>query len=370
MATRSGDALINFTSNDYLGLSQHPALIAGAQDYAARYGAGATASRLITGNLPPYEVIEDELARGKGCETALIMASGYQANLTVLAAVADAEVIGRNVCVIADRLIHNSLLQGALLSGARLSRYQHNDHEHLETLLRQNSDKNIQSIIVSESVFGMDGDRANLGILTELSTRYGAMLYIDEAHATGLFGKDGFGFCADYAGQVDIVMGTFGKALGSFGAYIACSRTLRDYLLQRCGGVIYSTGLPPSTLGSIAAALDLLPVLQAERDYIQTQAEKVRQKLTAQGWNCGASTTQIIPVLLSDEDAALTLAGELMHDGLLVPAIRPPTVPRGTSRLRISLSAVHRPEAVQKLIEVLASYAPEFATASAQKMAS
>ena len=369
-ARRDGLQLVNFASNDYLGLSHHPALIAAAQDGAVRFGAGSTASRLITGNLPIYDDIERKLAAGKGTETALVMCSGYQANLAVLAALADADVVGKPVMILADRLIHNSLLQGALLSGARLARFQHNDREHLTSLLRQHSGKNTHIIIVSESVFGMDGDRADLATLSDLAQSHGAMLYIDEAHATGVLGKNGFGLCADHSGKIDVVMGTFGKALGSFGAYIASSATIRNYLIQRCGGLIYSTGLPPATLGSINAALDLLPVLQKERDYVAQLATTVRQRLTEQGWDCGASTTQIIPILLGDEGAALNLSDLLRQKGFLVPAIRPPTVPRDSSRLRLSLSAAHKVEAVERFLAVMVEYAASFVTSKAQSLAS
>jgi 8-amino-7-oxononanoate synthase len=254
-AWRDGQSVANFSSNDYLGLSQHPALIAKAQEYTTRYGAGSTASRLITGNNPAYRVIEDTLARGKGSAAALVLNTGYQANVTVLAALADQDVVGKPVTVVADRLCHNSLLQGILLSGARLMRFRHNDYGHLKTILRQQCKKSTRVIVVSESVFGMDGDRADLTMLIGLADYFGTMLYIDEAHATGLYGPDGFGLSAANKGEIDIVMGTFGKALGSFGAYIACNATIRDYLLQRCDGLIYSTALPPAILGAIEAAL-------------------------------------------------------------------------------------------------------------------
>jgi 8-amino-7-oxononanoate synthase len=360
---RDGVTLINFGSNDYLGLSQHPALIERAADYARRYGVGVTASRLVTGNHPFYGVIESKLATGKGTETALLMNGGYQTNLTVLAALADAEVVNKPV-ILADRLIHNSLLQGALLSGARLIRYHHNDMDHLYTLLQKQKDEGSYCIIVTESVFGMDGDCADLASLTQLAEKYAAMLYVDEAHATGVFGANGFGFCSQYKGKIDIAMGTCGKGLGSFGSYIGCSSDIRDYLIQRCGGLIYSTALPPQVLGAIEAAMELLPTLQAERDRLQSESTRVRHALMPQGWNCGASMTQIIPILLGDEDAALGLSEALRQNGIFAPAIRPPTVPRGTSRLRLSLSAAHAVKDIDHLIAVMADQAARFAVAA------
>lgn len=353
-ARRNGQELINFSSNDYLGLSQHPNLITRAQDYTKRYGAGSTASRLVTGNHGAYAMLEDRLARGKGCQAALIMNSGYQANLTALAALADSDVLGKQAIILADRLCHNSILQGAMLSGARLIRYHHNDHQHLESLLQQYSSKDAQIIIVTETVFGMDGDRADLPTLITLKQKYNGLLYVDEAHATGLFGMDGFGLASEHKGRIDVVMGTFGKALGSFGAYIACTYVLHNYLIQRCGGLIYSTGLPPSVLGSIEAAIELMPTMNAKRNYVLEQAIRVRLALQRQGWNCGNSTTQIIPIILGNEQAATALAEILLQNGILVPAIRPPTVPKGTSRLRLSLSAAHSKQDIDQLISVLA----------------
>jgi 8-amino-7-oxononanoate synthase len=361
-AERNGQRLMNFASNDYLGLSHHTELITRAQTYASRYGAGSTASRLITGNHPAYTSIEKRLAHEKGTESALIINSGYQANLTILAALADKDVTGKSVTVLADRLCHHSLLQGPQLSGARLIRFQHNNYDHLSDLLNQEYKKNTHLIIVSESVFGMDGDCADLATLTSLALQHDAILYIDEAHATGVFGINGFGLTPAYRGAIDVVMGTFGKALGSFGAYIACSEIIRTYLTQRCGGLVYSTALPPAILGSMDAALDLLPQMQTQRKHLLTQASRVRESLKRQGWNCGNSTTQIIPIILGDETAATTLAAHLMDDRILVAAIRPPTVPRETSRLRLSLSAAHNTAMIDHLISVMKKHAPYFAT--------
>ncbi len=359
-AARDGKVFVNFAGNDYLGLTHHTALIARVQEYAARNGTGSGASRLVTGNASPHAVIEKKLAAGKNAEAVLIMNSGYQANVTVLAALADTEALGKSVTILADRLAHNSLIQGAVLSGARFMRFHHNDYAHLEELLKRESDKDTHVIIVSESVFSMDGDRADLTALIALKKKYGAMLYIDEAHATGVLGKDGFGLSTEHPGEIDVVMGTFGKALGSFGAYVATNAVLRDYLVQRCGGLIYSTALPPMVLGAMDAALDLLPSLESERAYVAQQAERVRDALKEQGWDCGVSTTQIIPVILGGEGAALALAQALEEKGVIAVAIRPPTVPRGTSRLRISLSAAHAVEDINYLIAAMAEQATAF----------
>jgi len=358
-ALRDGVSFINFSSNDYLGLSHHPLLKERARDFMDCYGAGATASRLVSGNLPPYASLEAKLAAAKGQAAALLLSSGYQTNISVLAALADRGVLKQPLTVLADRLSHYSLLQGALLGQARLVRFRHNDVGHLEQLLCFEQEQDRRCLIVTESVFGMDGDQADLPLLIALARRYNAMLYVDEAHATGLFGREGFGLAADYNGSIDVVMGTCGKALGGFGSYIACDVSLREYLIQRCGGLIYSTGLPPAVLGTIDAAIELVPSLSKERHFLQQQAARLCTSLRQQGWNCGMSTTHIIPVILGDEQAATALATTLATHGILAPAIRPPTVPPGTSRLRLSLSAAHKKEDIDHLIAVLARYATD-----------
>lgn len=352
---------VNFSSNNYLGLSRHPALIEKACVYAQTYGAGSTASRLISGNNRAYEEIESALAKGKGKESALIMASGYQTNVSVLSALADKSVIGREAIILADRLAHHSLLQGAALAKARLMRFRHNDYGHLESILKAQTEKNAFCIIVSESVFGMDGDCADLAALGSLAQKYKALLYIDEAHATGVWGKNGFGFTVDCPFAIDVSMGTFGKALGSFGAYVACASKLRDYLVQKCGGLIYSTALPPAVLGSIAAALDLIPQMEPERLHLRALSARLRAALKNQGWDCGASVTQIVPVIVGEEKSATDISADLRTKGFLVPAIRPPTVPPRGSRVRISVSAAHEDADIDALIAAMAALAPRFA---------
>ncbi|MCI4679556.1 8-amino-7-oxononanoate synthase [Rhodoblastus acidophilus] len=362
---RDGRELVNFASNDYLGLSQHPALIEAACAYAKKYGAGVAASRLVTGENPEFAALEARIAAAKNQPAALVMAAGYQTNLTALAALADPEITGRPTTILADRLAHHSLLQGALLSGARLMRFQHNDCDHLEKLLRARTAKGEYCVIVTESVFGMDGDIADLARIGALAREFAALLYVDEAHATGVFGARGYGLCEDFADLVDVAMGTFGKALGGFGSYLACGEDIRDFLIQRCGGLVYSTGLPPATLGAIDAALTLVPQMERERQDLLARGRKLRAALRAQGWNCGASASQIVPVIVGAEEETLALGGELERRGLLVAAIRPPTVPQGASRLRISLSAAHALEEIDALIAALAEFAPQYGGAAA-----
>lgn len=354
MVKRNGRELVNFASNDYLGLSQHPTLKVMAMDYAERFGVGATASRLISGNHPAFADIEGKLACAKGQEAALLLSAGYQTNLTVLAALADKASLKCETVIIADKLVHNSALMGAVLSGAKLVRFAHNDMDHLARTLAREGGHGRQLLLVTESVFGMDGDVADLAAIGTLARQYGALVYVDEAHATGVMGANGFGFAAENPGMVDIAMGTCGKALGAFGSYIACPADLRDYLVQRCAGLIYSTALPPPVLGAIAGALYLIPYMAAERAALLQTAAHVRATLSELGWDCGASATHIIPILVGDETRALALTERLLKAGFWVPAIRPPTVPLGMSRLRLSLSAAHRREDVDRFLAVMA----------------
>ena len=350
-----GRELVNVSSNDYLGLSRHPQLIERSARWGERWGAGSGASRLVSGNLEPFARVERKLARGKGTESALVFASGYQTNVSILPALLDSRVHGARPLVFADRLNHASLHTGCNAAGLRQIRYRHNDMGHLEALLKSktSSADSAPAFIISETVFSMDGDRSDIPALADLARRFDAFLYLDEAHATGVLGKDGFGLAADHPGAANLVMGTFGKALGGFGAYAACSDTLRDYLVNRCGGVVYSTALPPTVLGAMDAALDLLPDLGEARAGLLRKAEELRAQWRGAGLDCGASTTQIVPLIVGDDEAAMALSRSLEEEGFLAVAIRPPTVPEGMSRLRFALSAAHEEEDLARLAAVV-----------------
>ncbi len=343
--------VLDFSSNDYLGLSHHPVLIERACAYARRWGAGAGASRLVSGNLLPFGEIEAKIARGKGAEAALVFVSGVQANVTLLPALLDAKVLGGEPLVYADRLNHASLIQGCVAAGVRQIRFRHNDLEHLEALLARDEALARPRVIITESVFSMDGDCADVAALAALAEKYGAFLYLDEAHATGVMGRDGFGLAHGLRNA--LVMGTFSKGLGGFGAYAACSAVLREYLVNRCGGVIYATALPPAVLGAMEAALDMIPELGAARARVAGHAARFRAALAAAGLDTGASTTQIVPLILGAEERALDMARALEAEGFLAVAIRPPTVPAGTSRIRFTFSAGHTEEQVAALSEAV-----------------
>lgn len=335
--TVDGRSYLNFSSNDYLGLATHSELIARARDWAARYGAGSAASRLVTGNLDIFTGIEAKVAALKDSEAALIMASGFQANAAMLQALLDRGVLGAEPLVFADRLNHASMHFGCWAAGVRQIRYRHLDLDHLETLLAKHEHDAAPKFILTESVFSMDGDVAPMEDLAALARGHDATLISDDAHATGVLGPGGKGLSAG----ADITMGTFSKAMGSFGAYIACSRTVRDYLVNRCSGLIYSTALPPAVLGAIDAALDLLPTLDAERRHVAGLADRFRREARALGYDTGASASQIVPVIVGGADDALVLSAHLRDVGIWAAAIRPPTVPKGGARLRFAFSAAH-----------------------------
>lgn len=350
-----GKHLVDFSGNDYLGLSRHPALIARARDWTERLGAGSAASRLVTGTLEDYLAVEAKLAAFKGAEAALVFNAGFQANATILPALAD--LLGETI-VYADRLNHASLHHGIAAAKLRRQRFHHNDTDHLRSLLARDRAKPGRRLIVTESVFSMDGDRAPLDALIGLAEEFGATLYVDEAHATGILGPQGRGLAAGHPGRIDVVMGTLGKALGGFGAYVAGSRRLIDFLVNRCAGFIYSTALPPAVFGALDAALDLVPAMEAERTRVRDLADAFRQAAQGHGFSCGASDTQIVPLMIGGNAATLAAQARLEEQGLLAIAIRPPTVPEGEARLRLSFNAMHSAADVARLTAALDGLAP------------
>jgi 8-amino-7-oxononanoate synthase len=346
-----GQEFINFSSNDYLGLSREPSLIARTAEYSHKYGAGATASRLITGTLSIHTKLEKDLAVALNREAALLFTSGFQANSSILSTVTD-----RHSLILADKRSHNSLLQGALASRSAFQRFNHNDTEHLEKLLQKAADKNYNRIwIVTETVFSMGGDRSPIDDIAKLSEQYNALLFVDDAHAVGVWGDKGLGLARDVA-ETDIVLGTCGKAFGSFGAYVACSKKMRDYLVNFCPGFIYTTALPPAVIGATQAALERIPSMQNERQKLHRRIADFRKELQQLGFYTGLSTTQIIPVIIGSEKETLDLEAWLREKGIRAVAVRPPTVPEESSRIRFTLSLSHTEEHFELLVNALKSW--------------
>lgn len=352
LVERGGQELLDFSSNDYLGLARHPLLTERAGAWASRYGAGSGSSRLVTGTSGEHLTLEARIADFKHCEAALIFASGWQANAAVIPALLAAMP---GVALFTDRLIHASMHAGIAMSGVRQHRFRHNDMDHLEELLATKGSDAPARLILTESVFSMDGDRVDMERLAAIADHHDAALFVDEAHATGVLGPEGRGLTALTPGRVDLVMGTFSKALGGFGAYVAGSRVLIDYLTNAASGFIFTTAPPPAVLGAIDAALDLVLTMDAERAHLADLGDHLRVGLARLGIDHGASSTQIVPAIIGAEQDAMALSSALESQGFLASAIRPPTVPPGTSRLRLALRAGHSRDDVERLLAMIAA---------------
>ena len=335
LATADGPALLDLASNDYLGLSRHPAVLAAAAAELAASGLGAGASRLVSGGRPVHQLLEQALATWLGRETVLVFPSGFQANLAAVGALAD-----RHSLVLADRLIHHSLLVGVRASGARLQRFRHNDLGDLDRRLSvARADRPGQRLLVlCESLYSMEGTTAPVAAMASLCHHHGAALLVDEAHALGLLGPDGRGLAHGVEG-VALVSGTFGKAFGSGGAFVSADRLLGDWLLQSSGAFRYTTALAPPLAAGALAALALLDGAGAaeRRQQLLARALRWRLALRADGWPRPPGEGPILPLLLGDDGSALALQQQLETAGLFTVAIRPPTVPPGGSRLRLVL---------------------------------
>ena len=326
---------LDFSSNDYLALSIHPEVVAAGREALTRYGAGVGAARLMSGNLALFHQLEEEVASLKECPASLVFGSGYLANVGIIPA-----LVGRGDTVLTDRLDHASIYDGCRLSGARLWRFRHNDLNHLEELLRKSQDGGGRVLLAVESLYSMDGDIAPLPELVGLKERYSALLLVDEAHATGLYGRHGGGLVQEFglADRVEVVIGTFGKALGCYGAYVAGSEILRDYLINRARSFIYSTGLPPAVIGAALAAVRLVRREPELRRRLAEQADYLKKCLIAEGLPGTPGPSQIIPIRVGESGQALELAEKCRQSGLLVTAVRPPTVPEGSARIRLSVT--------------------------------
>lgn len=338
---------IDFSSNDYLGLSMHPKLIEEAKKAIGKFGTSSSASRLLSADSPLFHKLEERIARFKNKEAALFFNSGYQANVGIISS-----LYGNNSCIFLDRLSHASLIDAGLLSQAKLFRFAHNDTGHLESLLKKERDKFKDALIVTESVFSMDGDKAPLKELVLLKEKYNCEIFVDEAHATGVFGKSGAGLTQDegLGERIDFIMGTFSKALGGFGAYVASSRNAVDYLVNACRSFIYSTAIPPAIIASNLAALDIVELEPFRREKLLEEAGYFRNALRDEGLNVKGES-QIIPLIIGDNLRTQKAAGQLQEKGYWVLPIRQPTVPVNEARLRFSLNYYHNREILDKLID-------------------
>ncbi|WP_284279209.1 aminotransferase class I/II-fold pyridoxal phosphate-dependent enzyme [Limnobacter litoralis] len=353
--------LVDFSSNDYLSLSRNPDIIEAGVDCARRYGAGSTGSRLLSGNLACFEALEAQIAQYKDSPAAIVYSSGYQANSTALSVLLDKTLWQAEPLLFTDRLNHASLHHACQLAGVRQIRFRHNDLSHLAELLEQHAQADRPIVIVTETVFGMEGDSLNIEALAELACRYNALVYLDEAHATGVWGPQGRGLGVSTHPAVTalkraghwVVMGTFSKAVGVSGAYIACSEALKSLLINKSSGFVYSTAPSPFVVGAVSRALELIPGLEAERTRLHQLASGLRRILQDKGFSTGESNTHIVPIITGSSASALMLKARLAEAGLLTSAVRPPTVPPNTARVRLALCAHHREEDTARLSAVL-----------------
>jgi len=342
--------LLQFGSNNYLGLADHPELKRAATAAIEQFGVGMGASRCLSGNLFLYDLLEQKIALLKQTEAALVLNSGYTANLGVLGA-----LIQKGDGVFSDRCNHASLIEGCRHAGGMFRLYRHKEMDHLEALLAKR--KPGQSAwIVTEGVFSMEGDIAPLPAIVALAEKYDAMIYLDDAHATGVLGGQGGGTC-DYF-QINnrtriIQMGTLSKALGGFGGFVAGDNLLIQYLINRVHPFIYTTALPPALIAAAIAAMDWMAQHPKLRQQLLSNADYFRKNAAQMGWNVGKSETPIVPILVGDSETAVALSAQLDEAGIYVPAIRPPTIPKNTSRLRVTLMATHTHEQIDFLLTQL-----------------
>ncbi len=343
-----GREIILLCSNDYLGLANHPALRKAAEGALKRYGFGAGASRLVSGTMVLHRELEERIAAFKGTESALLFNSGYAANTGVIPALA-----GRGDTVFSDRLNHASIVDGCLLSRAAVRRYRHADVGHLERLLAD-AEKSRTRLIVTDGVFSMDGDVAPLAEIVKLAGRYGAAVMVDDAHGTGVIGENGRG-TAEHLGvdmrRIDVHMGTLGKGLGAFGAFVAGSKDVIDLLVNRARPFIYSTALPPAVVVAALAALDIIEREPERRVMLWEKARFMRKGLEELGFDTMNSGTQIIPLLVGDAGKAVAMTEALLAENVFAQAVRPPTVPEGTARIRVTVTAVHSQRDLEKALD-------------------
>ncbi len=346
--TVNGRSLLHFSSNDYLTLASDPRLIEAANAATVEFGAGSGASRLVSGNMTPHMALEERLKAFKGTEAVLLFNSGYQANTGVIPVLA-----GRGDDIFSDRLNHASIIDGIAISRARLSRYPHRDTGALERLLKASTAR--RKLIITDGVFSMDGTVAPLGDIAELAEKYGAFIYIDDAHGTGVLGAKGRGVVEEAGVDASrtLQMGTLGKALGSFGAFVAGSAGLIELIKNRARSFIFSTSLPPGACGASTAAIDIVESEPERRAAVRENAAYLRKSLLESGFETGESTTQIIPVIIGDAKRVMVMSKKLFKRGFLVQGIRPPTVAKGTERLRITTMSAHTREDINQLANAL-----------------
>ncbi len=347
-----GREVLNFSSNDYLDLSRHRHVMERSREALDQYGVGSTASRLVTGTLPIHEELEARLAKEKGYPAALVFGAGYMANAGTIPVLA-----GRDDLIFADKLVHASMIDACRLSGAKLVRFAHNDTDALAARLEQQAGAEVRKLIITESVFSMDGDIAPLKEIAVLAEKHGAMFMVDEAHSSGTFGPNGAGLVREHGleSAVTVSMGTMSKALAGFGGFVACSGNLRKLLVNSARAFIYTTAPPPAVIGAALGALDVLDASPNLGNILQANADYFRSMLHDAGLDTLKSQSQIIPIVLGDNEKTMAVSHKLREEGIIAAAIRPPTVPSGSARLRISITLAHHVDDLERAAKTIIS---------------
>ncbi len=350
-----GKELLNFCSNNYLGLADDTRVGMAVCDAIKQYGMGSGASRLVCGNMVPHVQLEKRLADLKGTQRCLLFSTGYMANVGIISGLFDSHDL-----ILADRLVHASIIDGILLSQAKFRRYAHNDMATLEKLLQQSQGFS-KKVIITESVFSMDGDIAPLNDIVSLAKKYKAVVMVDEAHAFGVLGENGKGAIEHFGleKEIDIQMGTLSKAVGVFGAYCCGSEELITYLFNKARSFIYTTGMPPSVAAAVLEAIEIMQTEPQRRRQLWENTHYLREGLKARGFNTLNSQTPIIPVIIGEAEKAVAFSQRLFAEGIFVQAIRPPTVPQGTARLRVTVMATHSQEEIDRLLAALENIGKE-----------
>ncbi len=349
-AKLDGREIILFCGNDYLGMSRHPRVIAAAHKAIDRYGVGARSARLIAGTTEAHASLEKKIAGFKHKESSLVFGSGFLANLGILTAFA-----GKEDVVIMDKLCHASLIDGARLSGAEIRVFPHKHYEKCEEILKKCTAR--RKLLITENVFGMDGDRADLKELIRLKKKYGALLIVDDAHGTGVFGKSGPGATARFSKGIDVIMGTLSKAIGGLGGFVAADKALIDHLINFARPFIFATALPPVLCETAREAFCVIEEEPALIKKLWTNIGEVHRGLTKLGFNLAKPESAVLPVIIGDEKKAMEAFEKLLTRGLFIPAVRYPTVPKGKARLRVTVSAAHSKEEIDKLLKAFEALA-------------
>ena len=349
-----GKKLINLASNDYLGLSKNSYIIDKSMKWLKKYGSSLSSSRLVTGNIDRIEIIENLISKFMNHEKSLIVGNGFLLNSTLIPVLTGNFIGAREKCFIfSDKLNHSSINHGCLLSRQKCFRYNHQELNHLESFLKKvpiNSNK----LIVSETLFSMDGDLLDIDGIRFLSKKYNAILYLDEAHSVGIYGKNGFGICSDYnKNDNEVIVGTLSKAFGCYGAFLSCSKKLYKLIVNKCAGLIYSTALPPAVLGSIYASVKFVPNAISLREKLKKNSRFVLESLNNTNFNTANSNSHIIPIIVQDKIKREKICRSLLNHGFYVKEITHPTVPKNQERIRLSLTATMKKNTLKKFVKAI-----------------